>query len=103
MIRIVVCVTFVLLTVATSFAGEPLVWPQFRGPGGAGIAEGQKPPVEVGPDKNVKWKISVPGGLSSPIVVGNLLEFTCFDDGKLITMAVHRADGKEAWDVEAPS
>src|SRR4051812_14971433 len=97
-----VCVTFVMAIAAATFAKEPLVWPQFRGPGGSGIAEEQKPPVEVGPDKNVKWKISVPGGLSSPIVVGDLLVFTGFDDGKLFTMAVHRADGKEAWDVEAP-
>ena len=44
MMKIVVCVTFVLATFVTSFAKEPLVWPQFRGPGGAGIAEGQKPP-----------------------------------------------------------
>ena len=33
----------------------------------------QKPPIEVGPDKNVKWKIAVPSGSSSPIVVGDLL------------------------------
>jgi outer membrane protein assembly factor BamB len=33
----------------------PLARPQFRGPGGSGIAKGQKPPVEFGPDKNVKW------------------------------------------------
>jgi outer membrane protein assembly factor BamB len=103
MMKFVVCVTFVLATAATSFAIEPLVWPQFRGPGGSGVAEEQKPPVEVGPDKNVKWKISVPGGWSSPIVAGDLLVFTGFDDGKLFTMAIHRADGKEAWDVEAPS
>ena len=103
MMKFVNCVAFVLASVTTCFASEPLVWPQFRGPGGSGIAEDQKPPVEVGPDKNVKWKISVPGGPSSPIVVGDLLVFTAFDDGKLITMAIHRADGKEAWDVEAPS
>ena len=103
MMKFTICLTLVLVYGAPSFGGEPLVWPQFRGPGGSGIAEEQKPPVEVGPDKNVKWKISVPGGLSSPIVVGDLLVFTCFDDGKLLTMAIHRADGKEAWDVEAPS
>src|SRR4051812_37283984 len=103
MLKSVVCGTFVLATVATTSASEPLVWPQFRGPGGSGVSEDQKPPVEVGPEKNVKWKISVPGGWSSPIVAGDLLVFTCFDDGKLITMAIHRADGKEVWDVEAPS
>ena len=63
------------------------MWPQFRGPGGSGIAEEQKPPVEVGPDKNVKWKVPVPSGLSSPIVVGDKLVLTAFENDKLYTIA----------------
>ena len=104
MMKFVVCVTFVLATVATSFASEPLVWPQFRGPGGSGIAEEQKPPVEVGPDKNVKWKISVPSGLSSPIVVGDKLVFTAFENDKLLYDGVSTGPtASEAWRAEAPS
>src|SRR5262249_43820003 len=81
----------------------PLAWPQFRGPNGSGVAEDQKPPVEFGPDKNVKWKVSVPGGLSSPIVAGDKLVLTAFEDGKLYTIAYNRADGKEAWRALAPA
>jgi outer membrane protein assembly factor BamB len=103
MMKFLVCAAFVFTAGATCFAGEPLVWPQFRGPGGSGIAEDQKPPVEVGPEKNVKWKISVPGGLSSPIVVGDQLVLTVFDDGKLSTMAFDRATGNQVWGAEAPS
>ena len=90
---------------AAAAAGEQptLAWPQFRGPGGSGIADGQKPPVELGPDKNVKWKSPVPRGSSSPIVVGNLLVLTALDDGKLYTIAYTRADGKEAWRAHAPA
>src|SRR5207253_2623329 len=84
-------------------ADEPLVWPQFRGPGGSGVADGQKPPVEFGPDKNVKWKVPAPSGLSSPIVAGDKLIITAFDGGKLYTVAYQRADGKEAWRAEAPA
>ncbi|MCI0685111.1 MAG: PQQ-binding-like beta-propeller repeat protein [Gemmataceae bacterium] len=84
-------------------AGEPLAWPQFRGPGGSGVADGQKPPVELGPGKNVKWKVPVPNGLSSPIVAGDKLVITAFDNGKLYTIAYHRASGKEAWRQEAPA
>src|SRR5262249_8806953 len=51
-------------------ADEPLAWPRFRGPNGSGVAEGQKPPLEFGPDKNVRWKVAVPPGISSPIVAG---------------------------------
>lgn len=84
-------------------ADQPLVWPRFRGPNGSGIAEGQKPPVEFGPDKNVKWKVPTPAGISSPIVAGDNLVVTAFDDGKLFTIAYRRTDGKEAWRAEAPA
>src|SRR5215211_7945140 len=84
-------------------ADKSPAWPRFRGPGGSGVADGQKPPVEIGPDKNVKWKVPAPGGLSSPIVAGDLLVFTAFEDGKLYTVAYHRADGKEAWRREVPA
>src|SRR6266568_3003484 len=76
---------------------RPLGWPQFRGPGGSGVADGQKPPVEFGPDRNVKWKVAVPPGFSSPIIVGDKLVLTAFEGGKLYTIAYNRADGKEAW------
>ncbi len=84
-------------------ADQLLSWPRFRGPNGSGVAEGQKPPVEFGPDKNVKWKVPAPEGLSSPIVAGDKLVITSFDDGKLYTIAYDRADGKEAWRAEAPA
>ncbi len=82
-------------------ADQPLAWPQFRGPNGSGVADGQKPPVELGPDKNVKWKVSAPSGLSSPVVAGDKLVITAFEGGKLYTIAYRRADGKEAWRAEA--
>jgi len=80
---------------------KSLAWPQFRGPGGSGVADEQKPPVEIGPDKNVKWKVSAPTGLSSPIVAGDKLVITAFEDGKLYTIAYDRADGKQAWRADA--
>lgn len=94
-----------LFFVATSLArgAEDLAWPQFRGPGASGIAMDEKPPVEIGTDKNVKWKVAAPEGLSSPIVVDDKLVITAFDDGKLYTIAYSRADGSEAWRAEAPA
>src|SRR3954451_390914 len=99
------CIAIISLAIATassSSANDQLAWPQFRGPNGSGIAEDQKPPVDVGPEKNVKWKVAVPSGPSSPIVVGDKLVLTAFDDGKLYTIAYNRADGSEAWRAEAP-
>src|SRR5687768_12032715 len=72
-------------------AGPPLPWPRFRGPNGAGVAGDQKPPIHVGPQTNVKWKVTCPPGLSSPIVAGDKLVITAFDGGKLYTVAYDRA------------
>src|SRR4051794_19727745 len=78
-------------------------WPRFRGPNGSGIAIDEKPPVYVGPHKNLKWKVPVPGGLSSPIIVGNKLVLTALDNGELYTIAYNRSDGSEAWRAKAPA
>src|SRR5262245_61653449 len=45
------CIAFVAVAVfaAVGLSAEPLAWPQFRGPNGSGVADGQKPPVELGP------------------------------------------------------
>ena len=95
--------SILLATTANAYAEEQLAWPQFRGPNGSGIAENEKPPVTIGPDKNVKWKVAVPSGLSSPIAIGNRIVLTAFDDGKLYTIAYNRADGSEDWRTAAPA
>lgn len=92
-----------LLAAAASGADRPAAWPQFRGPDGSSVADDQNPPVEFGPEKNLKWKVSAPGGFSSPIVVADKLVITAFDDGKLYTIAYNRGDGKEAWRAQAPA
>lgn len=84
------------------FAGVP-EWPQFRGPNGSGIAHGSKPPVKFGPEDNVKWKVPTPSGASSPVVAGDQLFLTAFDDGKLFTIAYSTVNGRELWRVVAPA
>jgi outer membrane protein assembly factor BamB len=49
-------------------------WPSFRGPGARGVAEGAPAPAtwDVPANKNLKWRVAVPGlAHSSPIVWGN--------------------------------
>src|SRR5213594_2715187 len=89
--------------VAGLSAEKQLGWPRFRGPNGSGVAEGQKPPVEFGPEKNVKWKVAGTVGLASPIVAGDNLVITAFEGGKLCTIAYNRADGTEVWRAGAPA
>jgi outer membrane protein assembly factor BamB len=76
-----------VLSFTTFVRGQSPAWPQFRGPGASGIAEDEKPPVEIGPDK----------------IVGERLIITAFDSGKLYTIAYNRADGSELWRAEAPA
>jgi outer membrane protein assembly factor BamB len=54
-------------------------WPQFRGTGARGIADGQEPPVswDAPNDRNVLWKKEVPGlGHSCPVIWGDQLFLT---------------------------
>lgn len=47
-------------------------WPQFRGPGGRGVAANPNLPVHWSATENVAWKTGIPGrGWSSPIVWGD--------------------------------
>ena len=52
-------------------------WPQWRGPEGNGLAPEKKLPAEWGPDKNIAWKVALPGsGWSQPIVWDNKIFVT---------------------------
>ena len=47
-------------------------WHQWRGPEATGTARHAKPPLEWDTEKNVQWKVELPGaGESTPIVWGN--------------------------------
>lgn len=93
------CALAVSLALTTALAAGD--WSQFRGSAGGGVADDQKPPTKFGPKDNLAWKVPVPPGASSPIVVGDLIILTALDDGKLFTIAYARADGKELWRADA--
>lgn len=47
-------------------------WPQWRGPLGSGSAPLATPPLEIGENENLAFKVEVPGhGLASPVVWGD--------------------------------
>jgi len=97
MMRAVLSV-FVFALSPALFAGD---WPQFRGPSGSGVADDQKPPVKFGPKENLAWKVAVPPGASSPIVVGDKIILTAFENDKLYTICYSSTDGKELWRADA--
>ncbi len=63
------------LTVATAWAqNDSASWPRWRGPLETGVAPQGNPPTEFGEDKNLRWKVAIPGnGSGSPIVWGDKL------------------------------
>jgi len=98
-------------------------WPQWRGPLATGVATHADPPVEWSEDKNVRWKVALPGkGHSTPIVWGDRLFVTAavpygealeprYADvpgahdnlptthhHKFVVLAINRRDGKTLWE-----
>ena len=76
-------------------------WPQFRGPGGQGVAAGSAPlPIEFSPTKNVLWKTPLPLGHSSPCIWDNRIFLTAADtnERRLITICLDRRTGGILWE-----
>jgi outer membrane protein assembly factor BamB len=108
----VLCILFL----PTCFArGED--WPQFRGPGGAGVSSDKGLPVEWSATKNIAWKTALPGpGSSSPVTFGDRIYVTCYSGYGLVKQApgtktnlkrhlvcLHRDDGRILWKADAPA
>ena len=93
---------FLWVLACTSVAAAPS-WPQFRGPNCAGVAEGDKPPIEFGAETNVQWKVAIPKGVSSPCIWGNRIFLTALEDNKLVTLGLDRRSGKVLWRQVAPA
>lgn len=78
-------------------------WPQFRGHNGTATdPSGEKLPAEIGPEQNERWKVALPPGHSSPIVVGKRIFLTAVRDKKLLTMGLDRETGTVQWESESP-
>lgn len=81
-------------------------WSSFRGPNASGVStEQNKLPADLAAPTALKWKIEVPEGHSSPIVVGDAIFLTGFEQGRLSTLCYDRATGNLRWrrDVETPT
>jgi len=75
-------------------------WPAFRGPDGNGAAHEDKTPLHWGPEKNIRWKVALPGpGNSSPIVSRGRVFVTCAEDEgrKRNLYCFDRRTGERLW------
>ncbi len=113
---------FVGLTLLALGAPGADPWPQFRGPTGMGLTPDRGLPIEWGTpaDKNVLWKVDLPGvgegvkqdhNQSSPVVWGDRLYLmtTCWPKGRPQNeypdqhVACYRtSDGGQLWDQLVP-
>ena len=81
----------------------PNDWPQFRGPTGQGVSEERNLPLTWSENKNVRWKVPIPGrGWSSPVIQGDRIWLTtATDEGKsLRAIAIDRNTGAIVQNVE---
>jgi outer membrane protein assembly factor BamB len=86
-------------------------WRQFRGPGGLGVSDEKGLPTEWSADKNIAWKVKLPGaGASCPIVQGERVFITCYsgygmdtkepgnmDELRRHLVCLKRASGGQIW------
>jgi outer membrane protein assembly factor BamB len=90
---LVVC-SFVLAAAGTASAEN---WPQWRGPNHDGVSSETGLPTQWSLDKNLVWKLPMPGmGSSTPVVWDDHIFLTSQDGDNLVLMCVSTA-GKELW------
>ena len=82
-----------ILLATLSLAAADDAWPRFRGPNGAGTIPGATPPLRIGPDQGVHWKVAVPESPSSPVVWGDRIFLTTYATNQLETRAYDRSTG----------
>lgn len=72
-------------------------WGSWRGPTGNGISAETNVPVEWSADKNVAWRVPLPGPAgASPVVWGDRVFVTSVDGESLLLICIG-TDGKEQW------
>ncbi len=112
--RTIPLIAMIAIAVTANAAAD---WPQFRGPSGQGVADDKGVPITWSADKNVLWKVELPGaGTSSPVVVGERIFLTCFtgynvpgkpggnmEQLQRSVTCLNAKDGKLIWDKPVPS
>jgi outer membrane protein assembly factor BamB len=92
-----------MLALALLLLGAPQDWPSFRGPNATGVVEATGLPDVLAVEENALWRVEVPAGHSSPIVVGDRLVLTGVSaSGERVTVCLDAHTGESLWTAEAP-
>jgi len=93
MLRLVL-LTLLCLTTTAAQAGD---WPSWRGPKNSGISDETGLPVEFSREKNLAWRLPLPGAAgATPCVSGDRIFLTSVNDDELSLMC-YSTEGKELW------
>ena len=104
--RLLLAAAVLAAMVPLSGAGQPLAatdWARFRGPNGTGVSDATGIPVEFGPEKNLRWRLALPPGHSSPIVWKDRIYLTAARRSTLLAVAIDRERGRVIWERDAPA
>ncbi|MBN2088941.1 PQQ-binding-like beta-propeller repeat protein [candidate division KSB1 bacterium] len=93
------CILAIIILLSTHLFASDANWPQWRGPLGNGYAPDGDPPIEWSEQKNIKWKVEIPGkGHSSPIVWGDQLFLTAsIETDKAVEMPASAEGEQRSW------
>ena len=98
--RLAVVAVGMLWCCAAATQAEPshsTEWPNWRGPGFNGVAQGTGYPLEWSNTQNVAWSVELPGsGGSTPAVWGDAVIVTAPADGKNLVLCLDRS-GEALW------
>ncbi len=87
---------------ALSISPSHADWLQFRGTDSSGFVAADPRLPEILDEKNIAWKMPLPGrGLSSPIVIGDKLVVTCssgVEQDRLHVLCFSSSDGNLLWE-----
>ena len=99
MIRAIFFTTLLLpLALGQALGSE---WNQYRGPNGSGLARDSQPPIKPSSD-NLAWQTEISPGFSAPVLSAKRIFLTGLAKGRLVTLALDRANGKILWQKMAP-
>lgn len=100
--RVVLVAAWLAGAVSSATASD---WPRFRGPNGTGVSPDSDAPIEFGEEKNLLWKVAIPGlGNSSPIVSKQriFLQSASENGSERMVLCLDLVTGNTLWTQRAP-
>src|SRR5918998_1852533 len=97
--QLVVATLIACTALGASVAGD---WPQWRGPNRDGAGAAFTEPAQWPEKLTERWKVTVGGGHSSPVLVGNRIYLHTRQQEQETIRAIDAATGKTVWQDQYP-